>query len=261
MVIPTARRSWPMAGASRSSAINSSSYDVKTSKRSRAKSLARFTVIWVIVRPPALAYKPLSNAQSNTSGTRTFVHDNMTPSASFAPYAGDSAPRSGAFGIRHDARSHRRGCVPSAGRRRRFPPGRNGAASSRAGPWRGPGSATRLGGSPARRGPTAVRHGPPAACATASMTCSTERPSPAPTLTASKAPAGQVGLQRRDVGRGQVGDVDIVAQAGAVGRIEISPKTVSGLPSPSAAAIASGIRWVSGSCASPIGRRDRRRRR
>src|SRR6478752_161118 len=98
MVIPTARRSWPMAGVSRSSAINSSSYDVKISTRFRANSLARSTVIWVIARPPAFGDKPFRIVQANTSRARTFVHHrierecrpralrpNFDPSRAFRP--------------------------------------------------------------------------------------------------------------------------------------------------------------------------------
>ena len=53
-------------------------------------------------------------------------------------------------------------------------------------------------------------------------------------------------LERLDVRVGQIGDVDVVAQTGAVGRRVVVAEHLQAAARRCAASIARGIRWISG---------------
>ena len=58
--------------------------------------------------------------------------------------------------------------------------------------------------------------------------------------------------ERGNVRTGQIVDVDVVANAGSIGRWVVRAENLQFRALPAAASRAKGIRWVSGSCSSPI---------
>ena len=133
-----------------------------------------------------------------------------------------------------------------------MPAGPRGRAPAQLGSRAVAAEATRTAGSPARRGATTSGIGWPVTSRTVSMTSRTEKPLPLPRLQIRCSP-GRRPPSAQQVGLGQVGDVDVVADAGAVrGRVVVAEDGDRLAAGPGATWRTSGMRCDSGSCRSPL---------